>query len=160
MGRCSQAAVGPCLRLSIAAAALLLAAARADAHLGPGRGPWKVSDPAAVGLSRALLDAAGDKVGAKGTALCLAVAKSGRLVLDRQYGFAANNRPLESYSAGKTITAAMMGVAHAHGLFQLDTPLAAYGVQPRANWSRRAGIDHWPNVTARHLLTQTTGVGE
>jgi hypothetical protein len=65
-------------------------------------------------------------------------------------------------SAGKTITAALMGVAVANGLFQLDTPIHTYGVKPHANWSRGAkgpAEDFFLNLTARHLLTQTTGRG-
>ena len=125
------------------------ATASLDEHtLGPGAGPWHLSDPARVGLSRAKLDKAGDDLGEMGTPLCLAVAKDGALVLDRTYGFGqadgqadghrmATKRPIESYSAGKTITAALMGVAYSQGLFELHTPLADQGVKPRANFSRR-----------------------
>ena len=52
-----------------------------------------------------------------------------------------------------------MGVAVSRGLFDLDTPIANYGVLPEANFSL-TGIDFFPNVTARHLLTQTSGVGK
>lgn len=90
--------------------------------------------------------------------MCLAVAKDGELVVDSQWGFGAGDRLIESYSAGKTMTAVLMGLARDKGLFDLDATLASVGVVPRANWSRE-GVDWWPNVTARHLLTQSSGVG-
>ena len=111
---------------------------------------------------------------ALGVSQCLAVVRRGRLVVEKTFGFGAgwggpapgvapgSGRLLETMSAAKTATAALMGVAHAQGLFDLDVPIAQYGVQrsPLANWSRNAnGTDFYPLVTARHLLSQTSGVG-
>ena len=78
-------------------------------------------------------------------------------MLDRAYaGFAAAHAVggFETMSAGKTWTAGLIGAAVNRGLFDLDTPIQAYGVRPNANWSR-AGTDFFPDLTARHLITQT-----
>jgi len=63
-------------------------------------------------------------------------------------------------SAAKTVIAALIGVAVQHGLFDIDTPIMQYGVHPGkgSNWSR-TGVDFFPNVTARHLLSQSSGGG-
>jgi CubicO group peptidase (beta-lactamase class C family) len=71
----------------------------------------------------------------------------------RRYGFGRGNRLIETYSASKTITAALMGVGVARGLYDLDTPIAQYGVRPGAIWNS-TGVDFFPNITARHLLAQ------
>lgn len=41
---------------------------------------------------------------------CFAIIRDGELVLDKTYGFGAKGRRVESMSAGKTATAAVMGV--------------------------------------------------
>lgn len=140
--------------------------------LGPGQThPWPLTPAAAVGLSAAQLQLAGDAVGKQGAPLCLAIVKDGALVLDRTYGLGARPVPpskaapyasgggarmIETMSAGKTITAALMGAAITAGLFDLDTPLVKYGVKPLgANWAQP--VNYFPNITARHLLTQSTG---
>ena len=51
-----------------------------------------------------------------------------------------------------------IGAAVHKGLFDIDTPIAHYGVKPQANWSV-TGTDYFPQVTARHLLAQASGVG-
>ena len=64
--------------------------------LGPGARTWHLTDPAVVGLSRAKLDRAAREIGGNGSPLCLAIAKDGELVLDRQFGFGAKDRSIES----------------------------------------------------------------
>ena len=67
----------------------------------------------------------------------------------------------ESDSMAKTATALLIGVLENRGLVDLDTPIIEYGVVPQANWSKNANRTDWfPHVTTRHLLGQTTGVGE
>ena len=152
---------------------LLLLAAAAHNPLGPGPHPWVLTPPSAVGLNYDALAAAATAVGCIGTQLCLTVVKNGALVLDHSYSGAfmdapggadpatrGGGRPLEAMSAAKTITAAVTGAASAAGLFDIDTPLSSYGVRPAAvaNWNR-TGTDFYPQVTARHLLAQASGLG-
>ena len=101
---------------------------------------------------------------------CLAVVKHGALVVNEVYpGYAEMTSPnasvpnapryIETMSAGKTMTAGLIGAAITAGLFDLDTPMINYGVTPHANFSR-TGVDFFPNLTARHTLAQNTGIGE
>lgn len=111
-----------------------------------------------VGLSPLLLQQAAKKYSQIGTPFCLSVVKSGRLVLNEQWGFAAGDRLVETDSAAKAVTSALMGAAAEAGLLDIDTPLAHYGVKPEANWSK-TGVDYFPLVTARHILMQSSGQG-
>lgn len=146
-----------------------LHAVLADQSLGPGPLPWSGTldeNALAVELSPQALASAADAVGKIGTSLCLAVVKSGRLVLNSSFPAAQYNlrhgggkyEGYETMSAGKTATATLIGAAVHQGLFNINTPLAQYGVQPHATWNRTS-VDFWPNVTAWHLLTQTSGLG-
>lgn len=67
----------------------------------------------------------------------------------------------ETDSVGKTMTAALMGTAVSQGKLDLDRPLHEYGVtaRPGANWSVGGKIDYFPQATARHLLSQSSGYG-
>jgi CubicO group peptidase (beta-lactamase class C family) len=88
---------------------------------------------------------------------CLLIAKDGVIVSETYYKNTSEST-YESDSLGKTITASLLGVAVQHGLLDLDTPLVQYGVRPRGNWSV-SGTDYFPEVTMRHLLTQSSGYG-
>ena len=147
----------------------------------PIEGAWE------AGLSADALKAAGKAYGEIGVPFCLSIVKDGLLVLDESYGFAPDRR-FETDSTGKLLTSTLFGYpppppphththTHTHtsplhphsptphvgaavhrGLFDLDTPIAKYGVKPQANWSV-TGTDYFPAVTARHLLAQASGVG-
>jgi CubicO group peptidase (beta-lactamase class C family) len=118
--------------------------------------------PSKLGLSAAALLKAANEYGEFASGTCLTVVRDGQIVLDKSYGFGAHGRLLESMSAGKTATAALMGVAHRMGLFSLDTPIHTYGIPSSlANWSANINrTDYYPLITARHLLSQTSGVGK
>ena len=55
---------------------------------------------------------------------------------------------------GKTTTALLVGRAVTLGLIDIDKPLSEYGVVPAADWGQ-----WWPQITARIILSQTTGMG-
>ena len=139
--------------------------------LGPGNSlDWPTVDPALVGLSSTALSSAVDSIATVAAPFCLAVVKHGALVVNEVYpGYAEMTSPnasvpnapryIETMSAGKTMTAGLIGAAITAGLFDLDTPMINYGVTPHANFSR-TGVDFFPNLTARHTLAQNTGIGE
>ena len=145
----------------------ILAAGLGAAHdpLGPGASStWTLTDPSEVGLSASALIAATAEVGTVGTHYCLAVVKNGALVVNKNYATrftGGRPRKMESMSAAKTVTSIVLGHAMQAGLVDLDVPLIQYGVTPLgANWSNNPnGTDFFPNVTARHLLAQASGVG-
>eukprot|EP00928_Gymnodinium_smaydae_P023143 TRINITY_DN19212_c0_g1_i1.p1 TRINITY_DN19212_c0_g1~~TRINITY_DN19212_c0_g1_i1.p1 ORF type:complete len:619 (-),score=51.24 TRINITY_DN19212_c0_g1_i1:220-2076(-) len=131
------------------------------ASLGPGSGPWTRVAAESVGLSSPKLQIAGKKL-EKSMAVrhCLIVVRHGQLVHNEYYGQAGPTDKYEADSMMKTAVALVMGVACTKGLFDLDTPIFEYGVKPLPTWT--ANSSSWPlffKVTARHLLTQTSGWG-
>ena len=85
-----------------------------------------------MGLSQAALDGATTLVGELETPFCLAVVKHGALVVNKVWPpYATETSPratlpnepryIETMSAGKTITATLIGAAVTAGLFELDT---------------------------------------
>jgi CubicO group peptidase (beta-lactamase class C family) len=137
-----------------------------DDGLGPGNGPWQRAPPELHGLSGARLEAAAASLSRElPNRYCMAVARGGKLVFDsydaeheRYPG--QKNTPATRYevdSAGKTMQAIMVGRGVTEGLYDLDTPLYKYGVQPQAYFG--PNNQWWWNQTLRSVLAQTTGVG-
>ena len=123
--------------------------------LGPGSGPWRSAPAEAHGLSSAALAAAAQAVAeAAPDRHCFLVVKDGAIVHESYFGDANAGDKYESDSLGKQGTALIMTMAASKHLIDLDKPLASYGVEPMNNtWPPY----WWPNVTARHLLSQTGG---
>lgn len=114
--------------------------------LGPGRRPWQKGSPSKLGLIPSQLVHAAEAYGKLASPTCLAIVRDGKLVVDKSYGFGAGGRLMESMSAGKTATAALMGVAHRMGMYALDTPVKHYGVPATfANWSanKQGKVRRW-----------------
>ena len=130
----------------------------AHAGLGPGLGPWTVGDPSDHGLSAANLKLAGERLAKMApTRDCFVVVRDGVVVHDSYRTPGINNETLLAIdSIGKTMTALVVGHAVHLGLLDIDRPLHYYiDPMPNVNWST-----WWPNVTTRHLLSQTSGQGK
>ena len=126
--------------------------------LGPGRGPWERRSPETFGMSSAKLrEAAKLLKEAVPHRYCLAVIKNGFLVHEEIF-YNTSATKYRTQSAGKTMVAAMFGTLVQRGLLDLDRPLASYGVPRNATWNL-TGVDYYPQVTARHLLSQASGYG-
>ena len=153
-------------------AALLLETATLNS-LGPGAGPWRVEPPEAHGLDGTLLAAAADTAARLvPERFCLLVVKDGVIVHESTFVNRSDTQ-YESDSLAKTATALVVGAAVEAGLFELDVPLARYGVRPRCGagapqdcWRAHCPpgrpcpdgpLGFWPNVTARTLLSQSSG---
>jgi CubicO group peptidase (beta-lactamase class C family) len=152
------------ISLALGLAVVLLA----DDTLGPGDGTWQTAAPEAHGLSTATLEKAASRLHELvPQRYCLVVAKDGKLVHESY--FANTSETLyETDSAGKVMTAALMGVLVQKGLLDIDRPIKQYGVKPKQylnHWENvsflwnKTGVDFFDNVTTRHLLTQTNGYG-
>jgi CubicO group peptidase (beta-lactamase class C family) len=138
------------------------------AGLGPGAGPWFSEPAAAHALNETLLAAAADAIRALvPERYCLLIVKDGVIVHESTYANRSDTQ-YESDSLAKTATALVIGAAVHAGLFDLDTPLAAYGMAPtcsgdeecwRANCTGcpTGPLGFWPNMTARALLAQASG---
>ena len=125
----------------------------ASAGLGPGRDEWeRVLLPEAVGLDGPALRRAAARLEKVRQRYCFVVIKGGKLVHET-YFVNSSDTLYESDSAGKTMIAELVGAVHAAYPFDLDKPIARFGVDTSA-FNQFA-----PNITMRHLLSQTTGVG-
>ncbi|CAE8598006.1 unnamed protein product [Polarella glacialis] len=126
--------------------------------LGPGIGPWQHVTP--DWNSPEHLEKAADDIWLEFPGRqCLMVVHDGRVVLERYAkGFSPDDR-MEVDSAAKTIIAALLGVLVTKGQLDVDRPLADYGVQPSAKTYWGPNNQYWPQITARHLLTHTSGLG-
>lgn len=130
----------------------------------------RVPDAAAVAAAarRAMAD-----TGAKG--LAIAVIDDGEVVSAQSFGARnATGDPLNPttimYGASltKTVFAYLVMQLVDEGRIDLDTPLASYLANPLpdygnldayGNWGDLAGDDRWRRLTARHVLTHSTGFG-
>ena len=149
----------------------------AGQSLGPGAGPWRTEPAEAHGLNATSLAAAAATVAKLvPQRYCLLVVKDGVIVHESTYANTSSTT-YESDSLAKTATALVMGAAVEAGLFELDVPLAQYGVQPRCGdvppaaaptdcWRAHCPpgtacpsgpLGFWPNQTARTLLSQASG---
>jgi CubicO group peptidase (beta-lactamase class C family) len=148
------------LAFSLAAAALAespqrfpLPAQRLDVPYptrGWARGDPKNADHIALEVALGKLFASKRESGLLDTRAVL-VAQGGRLVVERYApGFDASTR-FRSWSAGKGLVNAWVGILVRDGLVSLDEPLDAREWRSRANDPRRA-------VSVRHALHMTTGL--
>ena len=133
----------------------------AFAGAGPGAGEWQTMDPAKFGLDAAALKAAAEMIAERvPERYCTLIVKDGYLIHET-YHANTSDTLYESDSMGKLATAAVIGVANAEGLIDIDKPMAEYGVprdMPDATWNS-TGTDFFPTLTARHAMAQTTGYG-
>ncbi len=117
---------------------------------------WPLGDrgaeePDQQGVDRVALDEAIDGAMAAGqNTRALAVLRRGRIVGERYAPGFTRSTPQISWSEGKSVTAALVGVLIHEGHFGLDDPA------PIAEW--RAGGDPRAPILLRHLLTMTSGL--
>ncbi len=108
-------------------------------------------DPDQPGVDRAALAAALDAaMGEEQNTRALAVVRRGKIVGERYAPGFTRNTPQISWSEGKSITAALIGVLMQQGHFGLDDPA------PIAEW-REEG-DPRGAILMRHLLTMSSGL--
>eukprot|EP01046_Picozoa_sp_COSAG06_P003085 COSAG06_NODE_115_length_23358_cov_31.775227_24_plen_326_part_00 len=94
---------------------------------------------------------------------CFAVAKDGVLVSETYYINNTDAR-IEMDSAGKTVTALLIGVLVKQYSLSLDSTLKELGVVTDSSWGTPTAAapegEYWPRVTIRHILGQTSGIGK
>eukprot|EP01047_Picozoa_sp_COSAG01_P008640 COSAG01_NODE_342_length_18601_cov_43.546319_10_plen_292_part_00 len=169
MPRASFGQMGPTVTVLVVTLALQQQLSAVSAGIGPGNGPWERATPESVGLdSEKLAEAAQHLERNTPNRYCFNVAKDGKLVHESYFEREHHERfpgqknvehtRYEVDSAGKTTQALMVGVGVTKGLYDLDTPLASYGVTPQASFG--PANKWWKELTLRHVLSQTTGVGK
>ncbi|MBX2968566.1 MAG: serine hydrolase [Cyclobacteriaceae bacterium] len=127
-----------------------------------GTSAWETVSPATLGWNTskiadldAFLDASDSRA--------LIVLKDGKIVLEKYRGkqfdnvtdFGVNSNWYWA-SAGKTLTAAVVGIAEEQGLIELDEKTSTY---LGAGWTDLTP-EHENNITVRHQLTMTTGLDD
>lgn len=126
--------------------------------LGPAASaPWRMGDrlpdtPLPAGLDRARLEAGLDLAFRAPEALSLAmvVVHRGRIVAERYAPGIGQDTQLESWSMGKSITAAMVGLLVRQGKLRLDDPA------PVAEWQTPG--DPRARITIRDLMQMSSGL--
>lgn len=120
---------------------------------GPGRRPWKISTPAAHGLSAAALESAAAKLAEAGERQGLVVIRHGELAFERywanDYHRAEPGWKNVSFSSGKSWGSTMVGRAVTLGKLSVDDLVSRY------HPSEASGFK--PQTTVKHLLTMSSG---
>ena len=90
-------------------------------------------------------------------------AKDG-VLLSETYYLGGGAARIESDSAGKTITALLIGVLATRHRLDLDRPIRDYNVTTTQSWGAPTAAspegEYWPLVTTRHILAQVSGIGK
>lgn len=107
---------------------------------------WERSSPQAAGLDPTPLEALADRIGANSQ--CLTVVKDGVVVYDRAWS-GDTETDGEAFSATKSMTSTLVGIAVADGLLALDDPVSEHVPE----W---VGTES-EEVTVRNLLANDSG---
>jgi CubicO group peptidase (beta-lactamase class C family) len=146
------------LVLGLSLVAGVAGAAAGASTLGPGRGAWRVESPERHGISEAAMRRAAELIRTRAAErYCLVVVKNGAIIHESYFANTSES-VYETDSMAKTFTAALIGVAVERGDIDIDTPLREYSVVPHAKWNT-TGVDYFENVTARNLLSMSSGYG-
>jgi len=116
--------------------------------MGAGATEWETVEPDAVGLDGAVLDDLAARAEANESS-CLLVVRHGRIAGEWYFGGGAADRAEEVFSATKSFTSILVGIAQDRGLLDLDDPAATQ-------------IEAWQGtdaeaVTVRNLLSNDSG---
>lgn len=109
---------------------------------------WDTADPASLGFDPAALDALSAAAEAGGSN-CLVVVRDGKIVEEDYYAGTTAESVQEVFSATKSYTSTLVGIAQDEGLLDIDDPASDY-------------IDEWKgtpseSVTIRNLLSNDSG---
>lgn len=118
-------------------------------------GAWATTSPQSLGWCQPQLDSLLGFLGRKGTKSFL-VLKDGRLVVERYYGTFTQDSVWYWASAGKSLTAALVGVAQQDGLLTLPDSVNRFLGR---GWSAASAAQE-RRITVRHLLTMTSGLDD
>lgn len=115
---------------------------------------WERVSPSSLNWCEDRIDSLVEFVGnTNGKALI--ILKDGRIALEKYYGSFTRDSIWYWASAGKTVTAALVGIAQQQGLMNIASPSAQY---LGYGWSSCTKQQE-EMITVRHHLTMTTGLG-
>lgn len=108
---------------------------------------WETITPEEAGFDPAALEALAAEAATGGSA-CLAVVKDGRLVMDESWP-GPTTQPREVFSATKSLTSTLVGIAEGKGLLDVTDLASEYVPEWKGTPSE--------SVTVEHLLSNTSG---
>ncbi|GAA3939077.1 serine hydrolase [Hymenobacter algoricola] len=118
-------------------------------------GTWAATSPQSLGWCQPQLDSLYNFLGRKHTKSFI-VLKDGRIVLERYYGTFTQDSSWYWASAGKSLTATVVGIAQREGLLRLTNSTShTLGRGWTSAPPRQEGL-----ITLRHQLTMTTGLDD
>jgi len=115
---------------------------------------WATTPPASLGWCQAPLDSLLAFAGRKGSQSLL-ILKDGRLVVEHYYGTYTADSAHYWASAGKSLTATLVGLAQQDGLLSLGDSTARY----LGRWTSATRAQQ-RQILIRHQLTMTTGLDD
>lgn len=116
---------------------------------------WQTLAPDEAGWDAAALDAALSYAGER-NATAVIVLSGGRILAERYWRGWDARRAAAIFSAQKSVTSALVGIALHDGALSLDDPVALH---LGGGWSR-APREAETAITLRHLLTMTSGLDD
>ncbi|MBS2018585.1 MAG: beta-lactamase family protein [Deltaproteobacteria bacterium] len=116
---------------------------------------WETTTPAAAGFDAAKLDEAFAFAESRASTAMIVVA-DGRIVAERYWQGWDLHRAEQIFSAAKSITSFLVGVAQERKLLSIDDPVTKH---LGAGWSK-APLAMEGTITIRHLLTMTSGLDD
>lgn len=154
------------LPLSVLAISLFLGACSKDETPDPVPAPvpsmyfppsgsteWQITDPATLGWNTTELNNLYTYLQTKNTKAFI-ILKNGRVVAERYFGTFTADSNWYWASAGKTMTAMLVGIAQQEGLLNIQNKTAQY---LGAGWTSMPAAKE-DLITVRHQLTMTTGL--
>jgi CubicO group peptidase (beta-lactamase class C family) len=115
---------------------------------------WGTTAPASLGWCQPQLDSLVAFAGRKGSKSLL-ILKDGRMVVERYYGTYTADSAWYWASAGKSLTATLVGLAQQDGLLSLNDSTSQY----LGRWTS-ATRPQQRQILVRHQLTMTTGLDD
>ncbi|MCU0268217.1 MAG: beta-lactamase family protein [Acidimicrobiales bacterium] len=111
-------------------------------------GPWEAVDPAEAGFDAAALDELPAFLD-DGATTCVAVVKDGKLAGEWYFGDFTADSDQEIFSASKSVSSTLVGIAEAEGYLDIDQPASDFITE----WQ---GTDS-ESVTIRNLISNDSG---
>lgn len=118
-------------------------------------GAWETTDPASLGWCTDQMPALLDFL-EESNSKAFIVLKDGRIVIEEYFGTFTQDSLWYWASAGKSLTAFMVGLAQEDGFLDIDEPSSTYLGE---GWTS-CTPEHEAAITVRHQLTMTTGLND
>lgn len=124
-------------------------------YFPPASGAWETVTPTSLGWNNTALANTFDFLEQKDTKAFI-ILYNGRIVAEKYFGNFTADSNWYWASAGKTLTATLVGIAQNEGLLSLNDPATKY---LGAGWTSLSAAQE-QQITIRHLLTMTSGLDD